>query len=199
MTARLWSGGDQAADRRSRSARRAGRGARSAPSRGCRILLPRRGACRSSMGSAPRSPRLRAENGLPHEATIVGALPVIAGALVRRAKGEQPVAPDPTRSHAADTLSMMRGAHARRARSRGARCLFRHRLRSRHERVDVRRARRGLDAGRSVRGGDGGLLRADGAAAWRRAGAGAGNAGRHRHARAHPAVGRRARWHAANG
>jgi citrate synthase len=50
---------------------------------------------------------LRAESGLQHEATIVGAFPVIAGALVQRAKGCHPVAPDPTLSHAADTLSMM--------------------------------------------------------------------------------------------
>src|SRR5882762_6683031 len=50
---------------------------------------------------------LRAENGLAHEATIVGAFPVIAGALVQRAKGGGPVAPDPTASHAADTLSMI--------------------------------------------------------------------------------------------
>src|SRR5436305_7836507 len=52
---------------------------------------------------------LRAENGLEHEATIVGAFPVIAGALVRRAKGLAPVAPDPNASHAADTLRMLRG------------------------------------------------------------------------------------------
>src|SRR6266403_1472739 len=50
---------------------------------------------------------LRAEAGLAHEATIVGAFPVIAGALVQRAKGCDPVAPDPTASHAADTLSML--------------------------------------------------------------------------------------------
>src|SRR3984957_6135784 len=50
---------------------------------------------------------LRAENGLPHEATIVGAFPVIAGALVQRARGNDPIAPDPTASHAADTLSML--------------------------------------------------------------------------------------------
>jgi len=50
---------------------------------------------------------LRAENGLQHEATIVGAFPVIAGALVQRAKGRDPVAPDPTLSHAADALSML--------------------------------------------------------------------------------------------
>jgi citrate synthase len=52
---------------------------------------------------------LRAENGLAHEATIVGAFPVIAGALVQRAGGREPVAPDPTVSHAADTLSMLLG------------------------------------------------------------------------------------------
>jgi citrate synthase len=52
---------------------------------------------------------LRAENGLDHEATIVGAFPVIAGALVRRASGDAPVAPDPNASHATDTLAMLRG------------------------------------------------------------------------------------------
>jgi citrate synthase len=52
---------------------------------------------------------LRAEHGLEHEATIVGAFPVIAGALVRRAKGLDPLAPDPTLSHAADTLRMLNG------------------------------------------------------------------------------------------
>ncbi len=50
---------------------------------------------------------LRAESGLDHEATIVGAFPVIAGALVQRAKGADPVAPDPNASHAADTLRML--------------------------------------------------------------------------------------------
>jgi citrate synthase len=34
---------------------------------------------------------------------------VIAGALVQRARGSDPVAPDPAASHAADTLSMMHG------------------------------------------------------------------------------------------
>jgi citrate synthase len=52
---------------------------------------------------------LRAENGLPHEATIVGAFPVIAGALAQRARGSDPIAPDPILSHAADTLSMILG------------------------------------------------------------------------------------------
>src|SRR6201982_3971715 len=44
---------------------------------------------------------LRAEYGLAHEATIVGAFPVIAGALVQRAKGKDPLPPDATISHAA--------------------------------------------------------------------------------------------------
>ena len=84
---------------------------------------------RAALGAAPRLPDLlgitrglsivdgfraaiaglRAESGLPHEATIVGAFPVIAGALVQRAGGFDPVAPDPTASHAADTLSMLLG------------------------------------------------------------------------------------------
>jgi citrate synthase len=55
---------------------------------------------------------LRAESGLEHEATIVGAFPVIAGALVQRAKGNDPVAPDPTLGHAADTLKMLLGRKA---------------------------------------------------------------------------------------
>lgn len=52
---------------------------------------------------------LRPEAGLSDEATIVGACPVIAGALVQRALGSQPIAPDPTATHAADTLRMVRG------------------------------------------------------------------------------------------
>src|ERR1700693_558613 len=52
---------------------------------------------------------LQAESGWPQEAPIVGAFAVIAGALVQRAAGADPVAPDPTASHAADTLSMLLG------------------------------------------------------------------------------------------
>src|SRR5258708_39593467 len=52
---------------------------------------------------------LRGENGLEHEATIVGAFPVIAGALVQLSKGHDPIAPDANISHAADTLRMLRG------------------------------------------------------------------------------------------
>jgi citrate synthase len=60
---------------------------------------------------------LQAESGLPHESTIVGAFAVIAGALVQRAAGADPVAPDPTASHAADTLSMLLNRKPARARS----------------------------------------------------------------------------------
>ncbi len=52
---------------------------------------------------------LRPEAGLDDEATIVGACPVIAGALVQRARGSRPVAPDTEASHASDTLRMVRG------------------------------------------------------------------------------------------
>jgi citrate synthase len=52
---------------------------------------------------------LQAEPGLPPEASIVGALPVIAAALVRRGNGEAPLAPDATLSHAADTLRLLHG------------------------------------------------------------------------------------------
>jgi len=48
-------------------------------------------------------------SGLPDEAVLVGAMPVIATALVRRSRGEAPVAPHPALGHAADTLRMLRG------------------------------------------------------------------------------------------
>lgn len=52
---------------------------------------------------------LRAEPGMSHEATIVGAIPVIVGALVQQAAGNKPVAPNSRAGHAADTLSMLHG------------------------------------------------------------------------------------------
>ena len=39
-------------------------------------------------------------------------MPVIAAALARRAEGKEPVAPDPSLGHAADTLRMLRGESA---------------------------------------------------------------------------------------
>ncbi|HEY1709164.1 MAG TPA: citrate synthase/methylcitrate synthase [Rhizomicrobium sp.] len=52
---------------------------------------------------------LRAEPGLSPDAVVVGAMPVIAAALVRKARGEETIAPDATRGHAADTLTMIHG------------------------------------------------------------------------------------------
>ncbi len=58
---------------------------------------------------------LRAENGLSHDAVIVGAMPVFAAALVRRRRGEAPVAPNPDNGHAFNTLRMLRGVDPSRA------------------------------------------------------------------------------------
>ncbi len=52
---------------------------------------------------------LRSESGLTHDAAIVGAMPVIAAALVQRANGAAPNFPNPKLSHAADALSMLHG------------------------------------------------------------------------------------------
>ena len=72
-------------------------------------------------------------------------------------------------------------------------------VRSRHECLDLCDTRRGLNAGRSVRRRHRRLLRADRPAAWRRAGAGAGNARCDRHARASSSRGWTMRVRAANG
>ena len=107
VTARLWSGGtglptDEATVRAALGAARERAFARLPELLGTTRGLSIVDGFRAAIAG------LRAENGLPHEATIVGALPVIAGALIQRAKGDDPVAPDPTVSHAADTLSMIR-------------------------------------------------------------------------------------------
>ena len=142
---------------------------------------------------------LRAEAGLAHEATIVGAFPVIAGALVQRAKGNDPDRTrsngKPCRRYAVDDAR----PQAQRARGGGTGRLFRHRVRPRHERVDLHDAGGGLDAGGSVRSRHRRLLRADRAAAWRRTGAGAGNAGCDRLDASASSRGSTVRWPAASG
>ncbi len=55
------------------------------------------------------------EPGLTPEAVLVGAMPVLAAALVRHMRGDTPVAPIPVLGHAADTLRMLRGESASRA------------------------------------------------------------------------------------
>jgi citrate synthase len=106
VTARLWSGAtgkvtDEAHVRASLGAARERAFARLPD------LLPATRGMSVVDGFRAAIAGLRAESGLDQEATIVGALPVIAGALVQRAKGADPVAPDPNASHAADTLKML--------------------------------------------------------------------------------------------
>jgi citrate synthase len=55
------------------------------------------------------------EDGLADEATLTGGFGVAAAALLRRASGGAPVAPDPDLPHAADLLRMIRGAAPDRA------------------------------------------------------------------------------------
>ena len=108
VTARLWSGGT--GQPIGEAAVRAALGA--ARERAFARLPDLLGITRGPVGRRrlSRGDRRPARgSGLAHEATIVGAFPVIAGALVQRAKGNDPIAPDPTVSHAADTLSMMLG------------------------------------------------------------------------------------------
>lgn len=53
-----------------------------------------------------------ANTSVPPHARFVGAMPVLAAALVRQQSGAEPVPPDPTAGHAADMLRMMRGQPA---------------------------------------------------------------------------------------
>jgi citrate synthase len=106
VTARLWSGAtghltDEAHVRASLGAARERAFARLPD------LLPATRGMSVVDGFRAAIAGLRAESGLDHEATIVGAFPVIAGALVQRARCADPVAPDPNTSHAADTLRML--------------------------------------------------------------------------------------------
>ena len=52
------------------------------------------------------------EEGLDDEVALLGAMPVLAAALARRAEGLVPVAPDASLGQAADMLRMMRGQAA---------------------------------------------------------------------------------------
>jgi len=125
-------------------------------------------------------------NGLEHEATIVGAFPVIAGALVQRAKGSDAIAPDATLAtpRYAQNAAWPKGGAARGHR---AGCLFRHRVRSRHERSTFTTrvvASTQADLFAAVTAGYCALT----GRCMRRAGAGAGDAGCDLHARAHQAL-----------
>ncbi len=124
---------------------------------------------------------------------------MIAGALVRQAKGLDPVAPDPNVSHAADTLRML---HGRAPASREVTAL---------DAYLVTVCDHGMNAStfatRVVASTHANLFAAvtagycalTGTAAWRRAGAGAGNARRDRLDANASSPGSTRRWRAANG
>ncbi len=110
VTARLWSAGSARPITEAEVRSALGEGRRRAFARLPQLLAASDGMSAVD-GFRVGAAALRAENGLAHEATIVGALPVIAAALVRRGNGQPPVAPDATLSHAADTLRMLRGSN----------------------------------------------------------------------------------------
>ena len=75
----------------------------------CRPSSPQPKACAIIDGFRAAIAALRPVEGIPPEAALVGAMPVIAAALVRRLAGKDPVAPQAGLGHAADMLRMMRG------------------------------------------------------------------------------------------
>ncbi len=108
VTARLWSAGCGAAITEAEVRARLGEGRRRAFAHLPQLLAAAEGLSVVD-GFRAATACLRAEHGLSDDAVIVGALPVIATALARHAKGAAPVAPDETLSHAADTLRMLHG------------------------------------------------------------------------------------------
>ena len=111
---------------------------------------------------------------------VCGAMPVFLAALLNAEKGTAPIAPDPDADHGAGSPAHDPRPARRRGLREGARHLSRHHRRPRLQRLDLHRARRGLDPCRADLGGAGRALRAEGPAAWRRARAGARHAGRDR-------------------
>ena len=108
VTARLWSAGSGTAITEAEVRARLGEGRSRTFARLPQLLAAAEGLSVVD-GFRAATAGLRAEQGLSDDATIVGALPVIATALARHAKGDAPIAPDATLSHAADTLRMLRG------------------------------------------------------------------------------------------
>ena len=108
VTARLWSAGSGTAITEAEVRARLGEGRSRAFARLPQLLAAAEGLSVVD-GFRAATAGLRAEQGLSDDATIVGALPVIATAFARHAKGDAPIAPDATLSHAADTLRMLRG------------------------------------------------------------------------------------------
>jgi citrate synthase len=117
VTARLWSGA------RNRPVTEAEvRGALGAARRRAFARLPQLLAAAAPLsvvdGLRAALAALHAEPGIDDEALIVGAVPVLTGALLRQRQGLAPVAPDPAAGHAADTLAMIHGTPAEAAAAR---------------------------------------------------------------------------------
>ena len=194
-----------AVERRNRPAGRRSRGPRRPRRRARARLRPAAGAARHHAGPVDRRRFSRGDRGAArrsgtgarghHRRRVSGdrrrAGAAREGQRSDRARSDR----EPCRRYAVDDA----GPQARCARGGGARRLFRHRVRPRHECLDLHDARGGLDPGRSVRRRHRRLLRADRAAAWRRAGAGAGNARRDRLDASASSRGSTARWRAASG
>ncbi len=162
VTARLWSGGTGQPIGEAAVRARLGAGRERAFARLPDLLRHYArpvGRRRLSRARSRACARKRASRMRPR---IVGAFPVIAGALVQRVQGQRPDRArsnrKPCRRYAVDDAR----PQARRARGRGAGRLFRHGVRSRHERIDLHDARGGVDAGGFVRSRHRRLLRADG-------------------------------------
>ena len=108
VTARLWSLGSASSTTEAQVRRQLGEARLRAFAR-LGQLLPAGDGLSVVDGFRAAIAGLRSEPNLTHDATIVGALPVIAAALVRRRRNETPIEPDPEKSHAFDTLRMLRG------------------------------------------------------------------------------------------
>ena len=114
LTARLWSLGTEATISEAEVRRALGLARARAFVRLSQLLAASEGLSVVD-GFRAATAALRAESALSDDATIVGALPVIAAALVRRRRGEAPVEPDADNGHAFDTLRMLRGVAPSRA------------------------------------------------------------------------------------
>lgn len=108
VTARLWSLGNDQAISEAETRRALGEARLRAFAR-LPQLLPATDGLSVVDGFRVGVAGLKGESGLTPEAVIVGAMPVLAAAIVRRHRSEMPVAPIEGNGHAFDTLRMLRG------------------------------------------------------------------------------------------
>lgn len=108
LTARLWSSGSGTPTTEAEVRAQLGE-ARARAFRRLPAILPAAKGMPIVDGFRAAVAALWPEPGLSPEAVLVGAMPVIAAALVRCARDQALVAPRPELGHAADTLRMLRG------------------------------------------------------------------------------------------